>query len=100
MDTALAVESSTPARKPRTRQPAARPTARQVEKSIKTAVCLSADAMKRLAVFCAMEGRTQSSVIEELIGSSPQLRRYVVQVRDRAAGGNPDDRATQVASAA
>jgi hypothetical protein len=85
----------------RTRRSVTRSTTPRADKPIKTAVCLSPESMRRLAVYCAVEGRTQSSVIEELIGSSPLLRRYVVQDRgrDRAASVEADDRATVVGSA-
>jgi hypothetical protein len=56
--------------------------ATQAPPKIKTAVNLSPEAFKRLGVHCAMESRTQSDLIEELIMSG--LRRYRVQTLDRA----------------
>lgn len=83
-------------RKPR-RSGAKSTRTQQGEKSTKTAVYLSPDSMKRLGVTALMEGRTQSDIVDQLIRE--HLRRYVVQIRDRAASGDCDDQATPMESA-
>ena len=63
-----------------------RPVARTTTapRKVKTAVHLSPEAFKRLGVHCAMDGRTQSEVVEELITAG--LRKYRVQTLSSADG--------------
>src|SRR5688572_15520060 len=71
-------------------RPGSRRTRRQVAKpaaappKIKTAINLSPDSFRRLGVHCAVERRTQSDLLEELI--EMHLRRYPIPrpVSDRA----------------
>lgn len=74
-------------------RPVARPTT--APRKVKTAVHLSPDAFKRLGVHCAMDGRTQSEVVEELIVAG--LRKYRVQTLGHAGEA---ESATPVESAA
>ena len=67
----------------RNRRPVAKATT--APQKIKTAVNLSPEAFRRLGVHCAMESRTQSELVEELILSG--LKRYRVQTLDRAGEG-------------
>lgn len=83
-------------RKPR--RQVAKSTARPADKSIKTAVNLSPESMRRLAITSVMEGRTQSELVDELIRL--HLRKYVVQTRDRSASEEFAGQATQEVSAA
>jgi hypothetical protein len=84
------------AKKPR-RSPS-KSTSRPVEKSIKTAVLLSPESMRRLAITSVMEGRTQSELVDELIRL--HLRKYVVQTRDRSGSEDSAGQLTQEVSAA
>ena len=92
------IESPAPAVARKPRRQVAKSTARQEAKAIKTAVHLSPESMRRLAITSVMEGRTQSDLVDELIRL--HLRKYVVQTRDRAASEESDDRATVDVSAA
>jgi hypothetical protein len=71
---------------------------RPAEKSIKTAVLLSPESMRRLAITSVMEGRTQSELVDELIRL--HLRKYVVQTRDRSGSEEIAGQAMQEVSAA
>jgi hypothetical protein len=80
------------------RRPASKSTARQGDKAIKTAVHLSPESMRRLAITSVMEGRTQSDLVDELIRL--HLRKYVVQTRDRSGSEEIAGQAMQEVSAA
>ena len=70
--------------------------AKKAEKTptTKTAVGLTADSLRRLAVTALAEGKTNSEVVEELI--QKHLRRHVLYTRPV----DSDDQATPVTSAA
>jgi hypothetical protein len=80
------------------RRSVAKSTSRAAEKSIKTAVLLSPESMRRLAITSVMEGRTQSELVDELIRL--HLRKYVVQTRDRSGSEEIAGQLTQEVSAA
>lgn len=66
------------------RRPAAKVTKRQSDKPVKKGFYLSIDAARRLGVTATMDGRDESSIVDELIRT--HLRKYVVQVRGDRGG--------------
>jgi hypothetical protein len=54
---------------------------------VKTAVCLSPEAFKRLGAACIQEGMTQSELVELMI--SRMLSGYVISVRGQGIHSSP-----------
>jgi hypothetical protein len=54
---------------------------------VKTAVCLSPEAFKRLGAACISEGMTQSELVELMI--SRMLSGYVISVRGPGINSSP-----------
>ncbi len=66
------------------RRPVVKATRRQTDKPVKKGFYLSIDAARRLGVTATMDGRDESSIVDELIRT--HLRKYVVQVRGERGG--------------
>ena len=76
--------------KPRKR-PAAKAPMRTAADKVKVSIVLSADVDFRLSVAAAALRMDRSALVNQILGESPTVRRFVVQDRAKPAGEATED---------
>ena len=66
-------------------------------KPLKVSFYLTPDAIRRLGVVASMLDTDKSKVLEQVLATSPTLKRFVVSDRSRSEADAADDRAADAA---
>lgn len=78
-------------RKPKATQATSRPKTLADEKPRKVSFYLSPESIRRLGVVASMEDSDKSRVLEQVIRTSPLLKRWVVSDRAKTADPGTDE---------